>query len=465
MVIGDSLAQGCRSLSVSAPLCSQSWSARIAAQQKWPFLIPNHPRPVLFDLEREIRRLNPVNAAADQLKLGGFVGRYLENIKDWERDSPATEECFDNLALAGAAVGDLYARTAKTSDQFIQDTLRGNPLNGLQPSKIGDLHISVNGRYVLNPSKNPAYAGYSMLDWVEKRLPENLFVQIGHNHGLFGVGFSALISNVSDPVGSITQPGGDFGPYWDQWQKVAERLAKLPGDVKQIVVIQLPKVGAVGNLMPATEERKNGYSPVYEPTLSTRPRLPGPQLALIDEAIVKVNQKIQDTLLKAAKATDTEKRLLFVNGYKLLEDVDYKNTQQVSRRIRINSDVTTDNRYLDGSLRFGWPPIPRHELSKGGFFSVDGMHPSGVGYAVLASNVMDALKIKHNSAKLLQQAFDEDRLLSDYPPELDMVVGLLAIIRKAINVGHFDHAPQGEVSENMHFADWLRVMKTVFVKG
>ncbi|WP_395740607.1 hypothetical protein [Prosthecobacter sp.] len=463
MVIGDSLAQGCRSLSVDATLCSQSWSARVAAQQNWAFQTPRHPRPVLFDLEREIRRLNPVNAAASDFNLGGFVGRYLENIKGWEQDGPAAEECFDNLALAGAAVGDLYQRTATSSHKFIEDTLQGDLMKGLQISKLGDLHISVNGRYVLNPAKKAEHADKSMLDWVEARLPENLFVQIGHNHGLFEVGFSASISNPNDPVDSITQKGGNFEPYWTQWQKVAERLARLPADVKQIVVVQMGKVGAVGNLMPASDERKNGYAPAYEPTFSTHPRLLGTQLAPIDEAVVKVNGMIKDLLFKAAKAAGTDQRLVIVNAYQLLEDADYKNSRQVSRRIRIDSDATIDNRYLDGSLQFGWP-LPKEKLARGGFFSVDGMHPSGVGYAVLASGVMDALKIQHDRAALLEQAYQEDRLLSDYPAELDMVVGLLAILRKAMNVGHFDHSPMGDLSESMHFADLLRVLKTVFVR-
>jgi len=58
MVIGDSLAQGCRSLSVKADYCAQSCGARIAAAQKWEFITPDFPREVLYDLEKEIRLLD-----------------------------------------------------------------------------------------------------------------------------------------------------------------------------------------------------------------------------------------------------------------------------------------------------------------------------------------------------------------------------------------------------------------------
>jgi hypothetical protein len=61
MVIGDSLAQGCRSLSIKADYCAQSWAARIAGAQKWEFIAPDFPREVLFDLEHEIRLLDTLS--------------------------------------------------------------------------------------------------------------------------------------------------------------------------------------------------------------------------------------------------------------------------------------------------------------------------------------------------------------------------------------------------------------------
>jgi hypothetical protein len=43
MVIGDSLAQGCRSLSVTSAFCAQSWGARIARANNWTFVPPTIP--------------------------------------------------------------------------------------------------------------------------------------------------------------------------------------------------------------------------------------------------------------------------------------------------------------------------------------------------------------------------------------------------------------------------------------
>src|SRR5258706_13922613 len=80
MVIGDSLAQGCRSLTVSAGLCAQSWGARVATLAGWLYLAPDHPRPVLFDREDELRRLNPAPVAPEPIPFRGLLDGAFNNI-------------------------------------------------------------------------------------------------------------------------------------------------------------------------------------------------------------------------------------------------------------------------------------------------------------------------------------------------------------------------------------------------
>jgi hypothetical protein len=47
--------------------------------------------------------------------------------------------------------------------------------------------------------------------------------------------------------------------------------------------------------------------------------------------------------------------------------------------------VTIENRYLDGQPQIALGALFMLKLIAGGFLSVDGMHPSGCGYAVFAS--------------------------------------------------------------------------------
>src|SRR5262245_1858071 len=117
MVIGDSLPQGCRSLTVTAAFCAQSWPARLAAAQPgWEFVTPDFPRPVLFQLEDEITiHLNLATLVSRQ-RLEGFAGRLRQNLAAWQQNNRESQfACFDNLAVSGALIHDLYRRTATSS--------------------------------------------------------------------------------------------------------------------------------------------------------------------------------------------------------------------------------------------------------------------------------------------------------------------------------------------------------------
>src|SRR4051812_9076864 len=109
MIIGDSLAQGCRSLTVNASYCQQSWAARIAQEQGWEFLTPDFPRPILFDVEQEIRRLDPLSLSVENFRLQNIGSRLRDNLQQWLNNSRESDlPCFDNLGLSGALIHDLY---------------------------------------------------------------------------------------------------------------------------------------------------------------------------------------------------------------------------------------------------------------------------------------------------------------------------------------------------------------------
>ena len=109
MVIGDSLSQGCRSLSVTRPFCQQSWPARVAKCQGWNFLVPDFPRPILFDLEEEVRQLGDlVQISPKDIRFQGLLGRFFTNLRAWLANKVESKlTCFDNLGLAGCQPYDL----------------------------------------------------------------------------------------------------------------------------------------------------------------------------------------------------------------------------------------------------------------------------------------------------------------------------------------------------------------------
>jgi len=148
MIIGDSLAQGCRSLTVKKEFCAQSWAARIAREQNWKFVTPDFPIPVLFDLEDEVRRLDTLSIGFDEMRFKGLLGRVRDNLQAWLANTPTSAfPCFDNLGLAGCLIDDLYLRTARSSADEVArlapDGATVDLLKNLHDKTFGDLRPHV----------------------------------------------------------------------------------------------------------------------------------------------------------------------------------------------------------------------------------------------------------------------------------------------------------------------------------
>lgn len=473
MILGDSLAQGCRSLSVTRDYCAQSWAARLARTQDWEFITPDMPWPILFDLEQEIRRLNILSAPLALITFADIIQRLVGNQRSWFNSTPSDSQqpCFDNLGLSGALVCDLYRRTSASSFEEILDLTNaeaGKPTPLLDPGKIGDLHLAINGWFTLNPGRNEEWKDYTPLKWAEVREPKRLVIQVGHNHGLFQFGFEA--KEQGTPETGFTQPGtSPFKQqpdgFWKQWEDLAEGLAALPKSIGTILVVLLPKIGGVASLEPRSDKRLGGYADFYEPAFVPSPNvLSREQVEAADKAIRNIlNPRIKQIITDAAVAAGTEKRVKFLDAWTVFDRDDYKNSLQTGRRIRVDANQLVDNRYLQGAPPFlNLPILPHNRLVAGGFQSVDGMHPTGVGYAVIAAAALQELGLNGNISELLQRAFDEDKLLSQYPPELDYLVWTLRILRAAQHANDFVQVQPHQLSGDSHVVDLLNAMMAVF---
>jgi hypothetical protein len=460
MIIGDSLAQGCRSLTVNQTFCAQSWAARLAQQQGWRFVTPDLPRPILFELEEEVRRLDTLTLSVENFEFEGILDRLRDNLEAWLMNARESAfDCFDNLGLAGALIYDLYTRSAASSAVEVADLTPQGAATPLALDQVGDVHLAINGRFTLNPSQDPAFNDLTPLEWVRARRPRRLLVQVGHNHGLYQIGSQA------EDV-SFTQPGGNgvHGDYWSQLQTLATALAGLPGDVGAIVVALLPKVGAVANLEPREASRENGYAPTYGPVLSLSTAiLSGTRLAAIDAAINDANARIRQIVGDAAQAAGTAGRLNFLDTYALFDRLDFKNSLDPQRQVAVDAGLSLDNRYVAGRFHV-WPlNAAGWRLSAGGLQSADGMHPSGGGYTMLATETMNLLGLGGDPQALLQRAFSEDALLSHYPIELRAVTSLLQMARDLSRTNAFFPSGQTFLTEGVHAGDILRAMHSVFL--
>src|SRR5215469_8578534 len=470
MVIGDSLSQGCRSLSVTQPFCQQSWPARVAESQAWKFIAPDFPRPILFDLEEEVRQLGDlVQISPKDIRFQGLLGRFFTNLRAWLANKVESKlTCFDNLGLAGCQPYDLYARTPATSNAEIQALCpNGNVTEALDLSNVGKLHLAINGRFVLNPSQDPKFNEMTPLDWVEARQPKRLFFQCGHNNGFYAIGADANPANLN-----FTQPNDNGDDFYDSFRKIAARLAALPESVTQIVVLLLPKIGAVANLAPSDNSRQNGYAPYYSAVFSTsKTVLGGVILAGVDRAVQAANAELRQIFSDAETNSQFPNRFFFLDTFALFDSIDYKNSLDTNDRIVVDPGETIDNYYLHADLVLQ-PPFPpgtppwKKVLHQGGFESIDGMHPTGCGYAYIAFKVMQMMQLPNvNLAKLLEQAYLDDGLLHDFPLKLDLLIAILAEIRRVSRTGPTPVQPQSTLIEGgtePHLIDVVEMTQKIF---
>ena len=106
MAIGDSMYQGIRSLSFLPTMVQHSAPKQVADALEMVMVVPDLQRPLLFDLEKQIRD-------------GGLL-HLVENIRDiclqelphWPFDQPWSQhEAFDNIAVGGATINSLLNDT------------------------------------------------------------------------------------------------------------------------------------------------------------------------------------------------------------------------------------------------------------------------------------------------------------------------------------------------------------------
>jgi hypothetical protein len=183
-----------------------------------------------------------------------------------------------------------------------------------------------------------------------------------------------------------------------------------------------------------------------------RARLPGSDFARADQK--------QTSLNDAAAAAGTADRLKFLDVWSLFDSFDYKNSLDAQRQIAVGADFEIDNRYLVGTLLLQFPP--QWVLTGGGFQSIDGMHASGCGYAVLASEAMNLLGLPHQRASLLKRAYDEDPLIIQYPPPLYALLPLLHGVRGLLRLGESIPTLQQFLSDPQHLLGLLPRLQTIF---
>lgn len=403
MAIGDSMYQGVRSLTMSAPLFHHSPPAQVARALRLDaskFMYPDPKRPIIIEMEPFVRLLPDLGAINQLLAL---------NARYWTRKpkSPSGRLAFENIAVASMDITDLYAfdwdlrmRQADALKQKDASSIKGLAKAKIPQGGIADAILGMNTRFTLNPSGKSELEGVQPVDLVKAREPEILLVNIGSNEGLFDAGFEGNPNLNDQRVQEIIR----------KYETLAEHLREVGPGTRKMLINNLVLPSQVPNLMPAPESISydgilpgpDGYFDNYENRMGFGyGTMTGDQLKQQDDCVKAINANMaeimQQKLGDRAEIIDLADQMSRLN--RKHERLSADNVIKV-RDISISNMMIES--YLGGAFRWG------------GFCGLDGMHPSVVGYGRIAKEVLRKIG-RGGEAIDYNVCFRNDTLLTDLP--------------------------------------------------
>lgn len=474
MAIGDSFLNGMRSMTIDDALAALSIPAEVGRALApppgfAPFSPARYPRPVLLDGEGLLRRhvtippplpLSPQMALAQlAFALPKIKATVLRNARDWIGDAarpvPAVPQRFDNLAIAGARLPDLFGatyaqvdarwaamRTAilaeddpfawsgalDPDDPYADDRayadqpgpFPGDKLLGLKPGwGVADVHITLNARHLMNPSGAAGLEGFRVIDIVHARQPQVLMINIGPNHGLPEI-----------CMGGQGERGiARLKRFASLWPRCAAELAATPG-LELGVVLLPPQPSQIPALMPPqrldTETPPPAFGARYHASyVSAMTVTPGGRVysRAEMEQFDRIVAEVSDSMRQAAEAAFAAagKAVVFVDNAALIGAHDAKNGRGPAFQPAPPDGPRYDNRCI-GIRRFTGP-----ERLRGGICSLDNFHPSTLGYRFVARAVVEAIASRRPALVRALPAVTSvgDTLLTDPPlPAINMLSAL-----------------------------------------
>ena len=421
MAIGDSIFNGVRSLTISEDLAAASPPAFVARGLGLQMVQPDYRRPLLFDLEQELR---------DGIDLGRLYRSIVDNAERWleERGEWSNHRFFDNISVAGFAYRDMHVATAGFARAHIRTLVdRLKMRGGLDFNIITELYMALNIAFVLNPTSEPELDDLTQLEQVASRRPKRLLINIGNNEGLFGIGISASFSRTSlQQLRMIPELA----------KQLAEVLKTHCAGVGKFYFNTLLRPRVLANLAPRSDHEmfnpppRGGYFKRYVARLGSMNGMSADQMKDFDNEIAKVN-RATETAMKAVFGRQQDK-LVFVDLYKMVDGFDAKHFGAGRRlKVEVGGRTLHMSNYPFSANAFGF--------RQGGIFSLDNMHPTNVGYALLANTMGKAIAAAEPGLKYRNMDFDDaaagDTLIMDPPRNIDRIgalLGLLGLIGGAV---------------------------------
>jgi lysophospholipase L1-like esterase len=400
MAIGDSLYNGVTSLTISIERAQRSVPALVAkALGIASFRFPDYPRPILFDIEKEI--------AKPALDLIATIGNDItENIKAWG-PLPKVEAPFDDVAIAQADSYNMTCDTAEQSDNWIASHM---PSIGKEtrsvigiPDELTSWYYAINSRFILGVAKSTSpYWQLSQLGQSIAREPRQLLISVGHNDGMWLMAFEGLELGELFPHGCLPPARSTVDSELQDFVRNMATIARLLAEteIEHLYLNTLPLPSHAANLNPiaggtfacANPYGRDGtlkYSTWYQTYISDA-RLKvirGQSVCAMDNYIVMINDQVKRIMAYTLGA-----RFVSVDVNPVLFGNDGKDDSSLGTQVVLEKDAVTVKVKLDNRVVHSDENI----IDAGGLQGYDNMHPSYVGYGLVAKAVLDATRLPYS---------------------------------------------------------------------
>ncbi len=426
MAIGDSMFNGVRSLTIHDDLAAISPVQQFAEAVGLPLTRPVYPRPVLFDLEEMARE--------GITSLFTLQSTVMKNAKAWLTAKPKAKPLFhDNIACAGADWSDLFDRRggeARTEALAAYAQLRAS--DNFELGAAARLWFSINDAFLLDPNGSAAFAETSQLSQLEQvasRLPERLLINVGSNEGLFRFGMLGAYDNTD--LDFSTCAGAQ--EIVRQARRLGQFLAAhLRNDLKFVYFNMLIRPRAVANLAPyqdqdfmanATRKALAGkYYSEYSTKVALRAPVTPKAMKAYDQVIKTANEEAAKAI--AAELAGTPIKLVPVDLYSAIEQYDSKHYGD-GRAIEVKKAGKLMKRITN--LPFASSPLK----FQGGIAGLDNMHPSAIGYAAIANEMIRAYNAVEGASAApidLPTMYRKDSLLKSPPKSWEPLNSLVSTL-------------------------------------
>ncbi len=425
VAIGDSLTQGFQ----SGAIFKTDWSFPAMIARSMGLNIPDDfPVPTFegsglpLNIEVALHSMkkqlgSEINFTEWLIQFPSLLMNFMDNVEDlYERGAGSQPIHYDgvyhNLAVWGFRVADSFQLTSNYSqteidrqEGWFKDDFLGLPAGAMYRT----------AQKVLNPSLAPERMDWTQLTNLKKIVDDeqgeldNLIVWLGSNNCLGTVLELTLndmaeedfLSKDNHPVGRREYNLTDPTIFRQDFQRVIQYIEQIIPDYTQVFVATIPHVTippVTTGIPPFDGKYFQYYGRFFSQESNFDPRLQksitGEEAKKIDRRIDVFNQIIQEL-------ADSQPRWHLVDLCKILDELAVKRNECIDY-----PELPLKNYYQKRGMPhhplLQLSPIPsilslRLEQGKrvaGGLFSLDGIHPSTIGYGMIAEAFLQVMQDK-----------------------------------------------------------------------